>query len=69
MEHKCTLSGIRSRSNQGGAFESVFRFLTATRYFFSYAARLTMGTTRRAESSVHVHWDRVARQWVRRELG
>jgi hypothetical protein len=47
----------------------VFRFLTATRYFFSYAARLTMGTTRRAESSVHVHWDRVARQWVRRELG
>ncbi len=46
----------------------MFRFFAATRYVFSFAARITrMGSSR--EASGHVHWDRVARQWVRRELG
>jgi len=46
----------------------MFGFLAATRYFFSIAARVAgMGGDTRT-SSVHVHWDRISRQWVRREL-
>lgn len=45
------------------------KLFRATRYFFSIAARVTgLGSGSRGESGVHVHWDRISRQWVRRDL-
>jgi hypothetical protein len=46
----------------------MFKFFRATRYFFSIAARVTGLRSGDSESSVHVHWDRMSRQWVKREL-
>jgi hypothetical protein len=64
VEHKGKLTGIHLAE-----LMNMFTFFVATRHFLSAAVRFAGLTGSRQASSVHVHWDRISRQWVRRELG
>jgi hypothetical protein len=44
------------------------RFFVATRYLFSIAATAArLGAGARSNQDAHAHWDRLSRQWVRRQ--